>query len=375
MDVEEYRAARRTRLVERAVELGLPPDEAGLVVDRVIVEQRRRIRRADDPDDVVVPALGDAILGRARGGRTTTLVVLLAVAAVVVAVPVAYVTRDDPAPVIPSLFGLTTGEATRALERDDIASRVVEVPQCNPAGQVLGSDPPPGSAVGTDEVVVLIATSTPEWRCPDDAAARARAWTFLRFLVSGTERPGFAPGVRLFVDGEEVTVVGGAEPAAAPGWQSVVRDPVLAYASRPAANPLGQPVDLHLLRRATTDDVRAPPSDAGRGRPPVHAGRPDDRRRDLDGHVRAHHRPVRQRAGCDIRRGRLHASSTRVVRSFSRARVGGTAPWRTGRRRTPPRPRRRDRARSGRRRPPRRPAARSPGAGPARGPTRRGCWR
>ncbi|QSR29954.1 hypothetical protein CFI00_05405 [Nocardioides sp. S5] len=242
MDVEEYRAARRTRLVERAVELGLPADDAGLVVDRVIAEQRRRIRRAEDPDDVVVPALRDAILRGGTGTRTTTLVVLLVLAAIVLAVPVAYVARNDPAPVMPSLFGLTTTEATRALERDDIASRVVDVPQCNPAGQVLGSDPLPGSAVGVDDVVTLIATSTPEWRCPDDAAARERAWTFLRFLVSGTARPGFAPGVRLFVDGEEVTVVGGAEPVAAPGWQSVVRDPVLAYASRPAANPLGQPV-------------------------------------------------------------------------------------------------------------------------------------
>jgi hypothetical protein len=242
MDVEEYRAARRTRLVERALELGLPADEAGLVVDRVIADQRRRIRRAEDPDDVVVPALRDAIVAGRTGARTSTLVVLLALAAIVVAVPVAYVTRDEPAPVMPSLFGLTTSEATRALERDDIASRVVEVPQCNPSGQVLGSDPPPGSAVGTDEVVTLIATSTPEWRCPDDAAARDRAWTFLRFLVSGTGRPGFAQGVRLFVDGEEVTVVGGAESADTPGWRSVVRDPVLDYASRPAANPLGQPV-------------------------------------------------------------------------------------------------------------------------------------
>lgn len=242
MDVEEYRAARRTRLVERAVELGLPADEAGLVVDRVIAEQRRRIRRAEDPDDVVVPALRDAILAGPGAGRRTTLVALLALAALVVAVPIAYVVRDDPVPAVPSLFGLTTSEAARALERDDIASRVVEVPQCNPAGQVLGSDPPPGSAVAVDSVVTLIATSTPEWRCPDDAAARERAWTFLRFLVSGTERPGFAPGVRLFVDGEEVTVVGGAESVAAPGWQSVVRDPVLAYAARPAANPLGQPV-------------------------------------------------------------------------------------------------------------------------------------
>lgn len=242
MDVEEYRAARRTRLVELALELGVPAVEADLVVDRVIVEQQRRIRRAEDPDDVVVPALRERVLdGRSRG-RTSTGVVLMALVAVVSAFPIAYVARDDGAPTVPALFGLTTSEATRALERDDIAYRVSSVPQCNPAEQVLGSDPPAGSTVGTDDLVTLIATSTPEWTCPDDAAARARAWTFLRFLVSGSARPSFAPGVRLFVDGEEVTVVGGAESATTSGWRSVMRDPILRYVSRPAPNPLGQPV-------------------------------------------------------------------------------------------------------------------------------------
>lgn len=242
MDVEAYRAARRTRLVELAIESGVPAVEADLVVDRVIVEQQRRIRRAEDPDDVVVPALRETLLGDRSWGRTSTVVVLLALFAIVLAVPIAYVTRNEGAPTVPALLGLTTSEATRALERDDIALRVVGVPQCNPAGQVLGSDPPTGSAVGKDDVVTVIATSTPEWRCPDDMAARARAWTFLRFLVSGSARPSFAPGVRLFVDGEEVTVVGGAESATAPGWRSVMRDPILRYVSRPAPNPLGQPV-------------------------------------------------------------------------------------------------------------------------------------
>lgn len=241
MDVEEYRAARHTRLVELAVELGVPADEADLVVDRVIVEQQRRIRRAEDPDDVVVPVLREQVLDGRSHSRTSTGVVLMALVAIVSAFLIAYVAREDGARTVPALFGLTTSEATRALERDDIAYRVSSVPQCNPAEQVLGSDPPAGSTVGTDDLVTLIATSTPEWKCPDDAAARARAWTFLRFLVSGSAPPNFAPGVRLFVDGEEVTWVGGAEPARAPGW-SVVRDPILGYISRPAPNPLGQPV-------------------------------------------------------------------------------------------------------------------------------------
>ncbi|SEB55664.1 PASTA domain-containing protein [Nocardioides exalbidus] len=243
MDIDEYRAARRTRLVELATELGVPAEESAVVVDQVIEEQQRRIRRADDPDDVVVPALRDRILGGRQRGRSATVVPLVACAAVVLAVSLAYVTRDeDRAPTMPSLLGFTAAEATRTLERDDIAVHVVGVPQCNPAGQVLGSDPPAGSAIGTDEVVTVIATSTPQWKCPADGDSRARAWTFLRFLVGGSAHPDFAPGVRLYVDGEQVTVVDGGASASSPGWRSAVSDPVLQYVSRPAPNPLGQPV-------------------------------------------------------------------------------------------------------------------------------------
>lgn len=243
MDVDEYRAARRTRLIELATELGVPTQESALMVDQVIEEQQRRIRRAEDPDDVVLPALRQRVLGGRRRGRSSTIVSLLALAAVVLAVPLAYVTRDDDrTPTVPSLLGFTADEAARTLERDDIAVRVVGVPQCNPAGQVLGSDPPAGAAVGTDDVVTVIATSSPQWKCPADGAARARAWTFLRFLVGDSAGPDFAPGVRLYVDGVGVVVVDGRTSATAPGWRSVVRDPVLRYVSRPALNPLGQPV-------------------------------------------------------------------------------------------------------------------------------------
>lgn len=247
MDIDEYRAARRTRLIELAIEWGVPTDVSALMVDEVIEEQQRRIRRSEDPDDVVVPALRHRVLGGRRRGRSSTIVPLLALAAVVLAVPLAYVARDDDRDddrtrTVPSLLGFTADEAARTLARDDIAVRVVGVPQCNPAGQVLGSDPPAGSAVGTDDVVTVIATSFPQWECPADGAARARAWTFLRFLVGGSARPDFAPEVRLYVDGEEVIVVDGGESATATGWRSVVRDPVLRYVSRPALNPLGQPV-------------------------------------------------------------------------------------------------------------------------------------
>ena len=242
MDLEDYRSARRSRLVELAIDLGVPPDECGPMVDGVIDEQQRRIRRAEDPDDVVVPALRERASGGPSHPRRPGTVVLLAVLALIVAVPFVFGSRDGRAPTVPALLGLTTDEATRSLERAGISSRLLAVPQCNPAGQVLGSDPPAGEAVTGEDVLTLITTSTPGWECPDDAAARERAWTFLRFLVSGSARPDFAPGVRLFVDGESVVVVSGSESARMPGWGSVVRDPVLRYVAHPAANPLGQPV-------------------------------------------------------------------------------------------------------------------------------------
>lgn len=242
MDVEEYRAARRLRLIGLAVELGVPEGDADLVVDQVIEEQRRRIGRAEDPDDVVVPALREKIQGgRPRGAYLALLGVFALIAACLV-VPLLLDVDDDRAPTVPSLLGLTADEAAFVLERDDIALRVVGVPQCDPVGQVLGSVPPMGSAVEAGDVVTVIATSAPAWQCSDDAAARASAWKFLRFLVSGSARPDFAPGVRLFVNGEKVTMVAGAESASTPGWRTLVRDPVVRYVSRPVENDLGQPV-------------------------------------------------------------------------------------------------------------------------------------
>ena len=67
MDFDQYVAARYGRLIEHAVLLGCAEGEAGTCVDRVLLEQRKRIRRADDPDPLVHEALERAISG-APGG-------------------------------------------------------------------------------------------------------------------------------------------------------------------------------------------------------------------------------------------------------------------------------------------------------------------
>ena len=61
MDFDQYVAARYGRLIEHAVLLGCAEGEAATVVDRVLLEQRKRIRRTDDPDPLVRTALEQAI--------------------------------------------------------------------------------------------------------------------------------------------------------------------------------------------------------------------------------------------------------------------------------------------------------------------------
>lgn len=247
MDLQDYRDARHRTLVEMATGLGVPADRAAAVVDRVIEDQRRRIVRSDDPDQVVVPALREEVLG--GRSRRPVLAVVALVACVAAAFAVAILTGPpDPEKVdrrvatVPALVGLTSAEAVSALGRAGIPSRVDPVPQCDPDGQVLGSVPPSGDTVRLDEVVVVMATATPRWSCPADAAGRADGWAFLRFLVSGSARPHLASDVRLYIDGEAAGTADGTHSATSPDWRWRVRDPVVAYAVRPVANDLGQPV-------------------------------------------------------------------------------------------------------------------------------------
>ena len=246
MDLEDYRAARHRRLVEIATGLGVPADRAAGVVDRVIEDHRRRIVRSADPDQVVVPALRDEVLGgRSRFPSLAIFVLVAVVAAFALTILTGPPDREKVerrAATVPALVGLTSAEAVSALGRAGISTRVDPVPQCDPSGQVLGSVPPSGDTVRPDEVVVVIATATPSWSCPADAAGRAQGWAFLRFLVSGSARPHLAPEVRLYVDGEAAGTADGTQAATSPDWRWRVRDPVVAYAMQPVANDLGQPV-------------------------------------------------------------------------------------------------------------------------------------
>ena len=146
MDLQDYRAARHRRLVEIATGLGVPADDAAAVVDRVIEDQRRRIARSADPDEVVVPALREEVLGgRSRGPS-------LAVAALVAVVAAAFAGTILTGP--PDREEVSGGSRTRARRSwlstppprpstpwAALVSRPASTrsPSYDPAGQVLGS--------------------------------------------------------------------------------------------------------------------------------------------------------------------------------------------------------------------------------------------
>ena len=113
VDFDQYVAARYGRLIEHAVLLGCAEGEAGTCVDQVLLEQRKRIRRAEDPDPLVREALERAIAGTPERRSPTGPLVALGLVAVAVAVGVALTYRPSPEP-MPSLFALDGDQAQAA---------------------------------------------------------------------------------------------------------------------------------------------------------------------------------------------------------------------------------------------------------------------
>jgi hypothetical protein len=203
MDFDQYVAARYGRLIEHAVLLGCEEGEAGAYVDRVLLEHRKQIGRAEDPDPLVHEALERAISGTPdRRSRTGPLVALgLVTVAVLVGVALTY--RPPPEP-MPSLFAMDGTEAQQLLEQKgyDVVLRPARA--CEPLGLVLGSEPPVGRPV-RDGATVTVRTAVPSGTfCQAHYAARSDAWAFLAFALGGPA-PAFARTVHVVVDGREGT--------------------------------------------------------------------------------------------------------------------------------------------------------------------------
>ena len=111
MDFQEYVAARRTRLVEHAVELGVAEAAAPGLVDTVLSDRRRRIERSADPDPDVYDALEQVVRGPWPHRGTALLVAASTALVLVVAGLVWWQTRPPEQVRVPSAFAFDTADA------------------------------------------------------------------------------------------------------------------------------------------------------------------------------------------------------------------------------------------------------------------------
>jgi hypothetical protein len=200
VDFDQYVVARRGRLVEHAVLLGCAEAEAEAYVDQVLHEQRKRIRRAEDPDPLVRDSVERAINGTPERSRRTG--PLVAVALVLVAVAVGVVVTYRPAPdSLPSLFALTGDQAEDFLESQGYDVSLEQARSCEPPGLVVDSDPPSGGPVRKGATVTVRTSRLSGSQCEPAYPRRLAAWEFVQFALGRGPAPDFASSVDVVVDG------------------------------------------------------------------------------------------------------------------------------------------------------------------------------
>lgn len=199
MDFDQYVAARYGRLIEHAVLLGCAEGEAGTHVDQVLLAQRKRIQRAEDPDPLVQAALEQSIHGAPPRPSRAGPLVGIALVGVAVAVAVALTYRPPPEP-MPSLFALDGSQAQQLLEERGYDVQLRPARACEPQGLVLGSDPPAGQPVRKGATVTVRTAVPSDVFCEAQYVARSDAWEFVAFALGG-KAPEFADTVHLLVSG------------------------------------------------------------------------------------------------------------------------------------------------------------------------------
>ncbi len=238
MNFDLYVAARYGRLIEHAVLLGCAEGEAGAHVDRVLLEQRKRIRRNEDPDTLVREALERSISGTPERSRRAGPLVTVGLVAVAVAVGAALTYRPPPQPV-PSLFALDEGQAQRLLEDQGYDVLVRPARSCEPEGLVLESDPPPGTRVQEGATVTVRTAAPSDVFCQLLFVNRADAWDFVNFALGG-DPPPFADTVRVLVPGSPPRTLAGPEASDGGPWDEAL-DLIATAAHRAAPTSTGMP--------------------------------------------------------------------------------------------------------------------------------------
>jgi hypothetical protein len=283
MDFDQYVAARYGRLIEHAVLLGCAEGEAGTYVDQVLLDQRKRIRRAEDPDPLVEEALERAISGTRERSRRAGPLVAIGLLVVAVAVGAALTYRPPPQPV-PSLFALDGSEAQRLLEDQGYDVLLRPARSCEPEGLVLESDPPPGTRVQEGSSVTVRTAVAPGVFCQALFLARADAWDFIGFAL-GTDAPRFAGRVRVLVAGRPPLTFTSEQAADGSRWGEAF-DLIAAAARKAAPTKTGMP--------SLRVDVTIPPEAWCAVPRPAETGRRFALRLQVDGRV------PRSQDGCPL---------------------------------------------------------------------------
>lgn len=217
MDPQEYRDARWYALLRTATDLGVPAEEAPALVQRVLDDNRRAIRRAEDPDPLVHDALHDAVRGPpARPGTRRWLGVGVLVAGLTaVGVGVALTRPDQPLPdrlrgdQVPSLFGYDGGAARDLLESHGFRVTVEQIRDCEVLGRVVASDPPPGTVFDRGDPITVYTSLPASITCLTDYQDRVTAWRLLDFANGRGPAPELADRVFVYAGGAEPVVLDG----------------------------------------------------------------------------------------------------------------------------------------------------------------------
>jgi hypothetical protein len=251
MNVDEYVAARYGRLLEHAVELGAEEGLAAEYVDQVLLDQRKAIKKADDPDPLVRAALERAVLKLPEPGLSPWPFVAVGLVAIAVVVGVV-LTQDPETRPVPSLFGYTGDQARTLLEDEGYDVVLRPVRQCDPLDQVLGSEPAAGAPV-EDGARISVFTAAPAGSdCEAVFGMRSDAWDFLAFAITGNARTEFARTVTVVVDGVEGEPRSGTASPTSERWRTL-RGLIAREATRPAGNATGLP--FLIVTQQTPPDV------------------------------------------------------------------------------------------------------------------------
>lgn len=227
MDPAEYRDARWYALIRDATTLGVSEDEAPALVQRVLDEQRRAIRRSDDPDPAVREALRDAVNPPTPPGpRRRFALAAVAAALAAVGVVVALTRPDDPpedrleVDQVPSLFGYDAAHARALLEDRGLEVTVRPLRACEVLDRVIGSDPEAGQRFDPGDPITLFTAVPADVTCLSDYTDREEAWALLDFANGRGPAPEFADRVFVYPGDARAVVLDGSAAADREGWDA-----------------------------------------------------------------------------------------------------------------------------------------------------------